>query len=241
MIRWMTILLVGSIIANLILAVLVYRLWQHRKNAILAWAATEEWVGQQNRNKTPAPAEPNSHKIVLLGASITQAFNPDDYFTENPFINKGINGQYSGQYLLRFKKDIIDYHPRAVIIKLCAIHVTRDIPLQISYDNIEMMTQLAQVNDIQPVLASMIPVTRTFDQNRSPKDITREIKEFNQWVESYCERNQLVYLDYFGVLADESGYLKPQYSTDGMHLNSKGYDLFATKLESMLSTLGEHD
>ncbi len=224
-----------SIGLNIGAGILVIRLWQHRRNAILAWAATESWVGEQNRKaSSPASGKGNKNNIILLGASITQAFDLDAYFPNHSFINKGINGQLSGQYLLRFKKDVIDYDPDAVVIKLCAINITRDIPLQVSYDNIEMMTLLALANNIIPVLATMIPVTAAFDKKRSPKSITNEIIIFNQWLKKYADDHGLEYLDYCTSLSDEKGYLRPAYSSDGMHLNIKGYDIMAMELARIL-------
>ena len=101
-----------------------------------------------------------------------------------------MDGQFSGNYLLRFKRDVIDLKPRAVVIKLCAINITRDIPFEVSRNNVMMMTQLAVANGIEPVLASIVPITKEFDKRRSPKDITTEIKQFNKWLKNYAAENK---------------------------------------------------
>lgn len=230
--------IITSLLGNLVGIFALYKALAYRKNMILAWAATEEWV---SKYPYPVAADSNaapSRKIVLLGASITQLWDLDRYFGKgHPFINKGLNGQFSGQYLLRFKRDVIDWHPKAVIIKLCAINITRNIPFEVSRDNIIMMTQLAQANVIQPILASMIPVTEQFDQRRSPKDITKEIIEFNTWLKSYAQEHEFQYLDFFSAMADDKGYLKPELSSDGLHPNERGYDAMSRLLTFQLKDL----
>ena len=101
--KWILIILIISILSNLCAIFIVLKLWQHRKNAVLAWAATEEWVGEQNKKTKGTEVAARSDKIVLLGASITQRFDQNKYFEGEPFINCGVNGHLSGQYLLRFK------------------------------------------------------------------------------------------------------------------------------------------
>lgn len=231
-------IIITSLLGNLVGIFVLYKALAYRKNMILAWAATEEWVSKYSY---PAAAESNaatSRKIVLLGASITQLWDLDRYFGKgHPFINKGLNGQFSGQYLLRFKRDVIDWHPKAVVIKLCAINITRKIPFEVSRDNIIMMTQLARANDIQPILASMIPVTEQFDKRRSPKDITKEIMEFNAWLKSYAQEHEFQYLDFFSAMADDKGYLKPELSRDGLHPNEKGYEVMSRIMKFQLKEL----
>lgn len=231
-------LLIVSILGNLFGIFVLYKALAYRKNMILAWAATEEWVSKSQYPPATDSARAASKKIVLLGASITQLWELERYFgADHPFVNKGINGQFSGQYLLRFKRDVIDCHPKAVVIKLCAINITRNIPFEISRDNVIVMTQLAQANGIQPILASTIPVTEEFDRRRSPKDITQEIKEFNTWLKSYAQQHQFLFLDFFSAMSDDNGYLKPELSRDGLHPNDRGYEVMSRLMKLQLKDL----
>jgi lysophospholipase L1-like esterase len=51
--------------------------------------------------------------------------------------------------------------------------------------------------------------------------------ELNGWLKEYCEKNKLVYLDYFSAMVDEEGFLKRELSEDGLHPNGKGYAVMA--------------
>lgn len=53
-----------------------------------------------------------------MGNSITQqwsVFNKD-FFSNNPFVNRGIGGQTSPQMLVRFKPDVVNLNPKSVVI-----------------------------------------------------------------------------------------------------------------------------
>ena len=60
--------------------------------------------------------DPN--RVVFMGNSITEGwlyFNKS-FFIENPFINRGIGGQTTPQMLIRFKPDVVNLNPKAVVI-----------------------------------------------------------------------------------------------------------------------------
>ena len=63
--------------------------------------------------KPPAPGE---NRVVFFGDSITDIWHLDEYFPGKPYVNRGIGGQTTPQMLVRFRQDVIDLHPKVVII-----------------------------------------------------------------------------------------------------------------------------
>ncbi|MCS2404200.1 GDSL-type esterase/lipase family protein [Bacteroides salyersiae] len=53
-----------------------------------------------------------------MGNSITIGWlnNCPEFFKDRPYINRGISGQTTPQMLLRFRQDVIDLQPKAVVI-----------------------------------------------------------------------------------------------------------------------------
>ena len=49
-------------------------------------------------------------------------------------------------------------------------------------------------------------------------------------IKSYCAKNKVIYLDYFSEMNDGKNGMIAEYTTDGVHCTSKGYD----KMESMV-------
>ncbi len=50
------------------------------------------------------------------GDSITDIWHLEEYFPGKPYINRGIGGQTTPQMLVRFRQDVINLHPKVVII-----------------------------------------------------------------------------------------------------------------------------
>lgn len=67
-------------------------------------------------NAKLAPPAKDENRVVFIGDSITAGWKLDEYFPNQPFINRGIGGQTTSQILLRFRQDIINLKPKAVVI-----------------------------------------------------------------------------------------------------------------------------
>lgn len=196
-----------------------------------AFAQTGDWENLKRyaaANKAlPAPA-PNENRVVFMGNSITEGWITADsaFFAGRPYINRGISGQTTPQMLLRFRNDVIDLKPKAVVI-LAGINDiagnTGPVSLEYIFGNIVSMVQLAKVNNIQPILCAVLPA---FDFPwRKGLEPAGKIIRLNALLQAYAMRHNLIYVDYFSAMADEKGGLKPNYSTDGVHRTLAGYKI----------------
>ena len=57
-------------------------------------------------------------RVVFMGNSITEGWvrTHPDFFKTNGYIGRGISGQTSYQFLLRFREDVINLSPALVVI-----------------------------------------------------------------------------------------------------------------------------
>ena len=64
-----------------------------------------------------APAK-GEKRVVLMGNSITDGWprTRPEFFKDNNIIGRGISGQTSYQFLLRFREDVINLQPKVVVI-----------------------------------------------------------------------------------------------------------------------------
>jgi lysophospholipase L1-like esterase len=95
-------------------------------------------------------------------------------------------------------------------------------------ENLQLMTELAQLHGIKVVLCSVTPVSDygsvKMTARRSPSDILK----LNAWLKEYAARSHAIYCDYFDALVDKKGMMKKGTSRgDGLHPNDKGYALMA--------------
>jgi len=173
---------------------------------------------------------PSGIAVVFMGNSITEGWvnASPEFFSENNYIGRGISGQTTPQMLIRFTPDVLDLHPKAVVI----LAGTNDIAgntgfssVKMITDNIRAMAQLAVANDIKVILCSVLPVFEyPWRAGLEPVD---KIEETNQWLKEYALQNGHIYLDYFSKMADEKKGLKKEFSEDGVHPNHKGYSVMA--------------
>jgi lysophospholipase L1-like esterase len=71
---------------------------------------------KQIQRKAAIDATETGEKVVFMGDSITEFWsNVHPILSEKSYINRGI-GQTSPQMLLRFRADVIDLKPAAVVI-----------------------------------------------------------------------------------------------------------------------------
>ena len=168
-------------------------------------------------------------RIVFMGNSITQDWIHfrKDFFIDNSFVNRGIGGQTTPQMLIRFKPDVVNLNPRAVVIMAGINDIAQNTgPISINNiaENIISMIEIANAYNIKVFICSTLPAIDfpwSPGLNPGPKVI-----ELNSILKTYCYKNNITYVDYFKLMADENGGLKvPDFTSadDLVHPNINGY------------------
>lgn len=182
--------------------------------------------------------EPN--RVVFMGNSITEGWSnfDKDFFINNPFVNRGISGQTTPQMLIRFRPDVVNLNPKAVVI-LAGINDiagnTGPISLENTAENIISMADIAKANNIKVYICSTLPA---IDFPWSPGiEPGPKVIKLNSILKNYCDQNNITYVDYFTSVADDKGGLKvPEYTTadDLVHPNLAGYKVMEKIILSAL-------
>ena len=187
------------------------------------WANLKKYDSENKELSTT----PTSKRIVFMGDSITEFWKVNDSsFFDKSKINRGISGQTTPQMLLRFPQDVISLKPEAVII-LAGINDIAENNGPISnegiLENIIAMSELAKANNIKVILCSILPANR-FNWNLKISPANRVI-ELNKMIQSYANKNKIIYVDYFSQMVDDENGLQKQYGEDGVHPNKEGYEV----------------
>ena len=191
--------------------------------------AQEDWFGF-NRFKADNERIIQSGvfpEVVFMGNSITEywAHYHPEFFDEHNYCGRGIGGQTSAQMLMRFTADVINLHPKAVVIMAGTNDVAHNaywVEPDKVVDNIVAMCQLARANDIVPIISS-IPPCNFFVWNPEIKKAGETIVDINKNLMAYAEANGIVYVDYHAALADDQNGLPKELSDDGCHPNPDTY------------------
>jgi lysophospholipase L1-like esterase len=189
---------------------------------------------------TLAPPAPKENRVVFLGDSITDYWKLADYFPGKPYLNRGIDGQTTPQMLVRFRQDVIDLHPKVLVV-LAGTNDIAGVTGPVRNEDIESnyasMAELARAHHIRVVFASLLPAnnyTREAKENFALRP-RGKILALNGWLRDYCAKNGLVYLDYFSALIDQQGLLRRDLSDDGLHPNPAGYKIMAPLAEKAIT------
>jgi lysophospholipase L1-like esterase len=191
-------------------------------------------------NAALAPPAAGEKRVVFFGDSITDFWKLADYFPGKPYINRGISGQTTPQMLVRFRQDVIELHP-AVVVMLAGTNDIAGNTGPMRNEDIEAnyasMAELARAHGIRMVFSSVTPVHNYTDRSkdlfaqRSPA----RILALNAWLKDYCQKDGLVYLDYFSAMVDDKGMLKKDLADDGLHPNDAGYKIIVPLAEKAIA------
>jgi lysophospholipase L1-like esterase len=185
----------------------------------------------------PAAGE---NRVVFFGDSITDGWKLADYFPGKPYVNRGIGGQTTPQMLVRFRQDVVDLHPKAVVILAGTNDIAGNTGPTRNQDieaNLASMADLARRQGIRLVFSSVLPVHNyTGDaKNFFAQRPMARILALNEWLKGYCEGSGDVYLDYFSAMVDDQGLLKKDLADDGLHPNVAGYRIMAPLAEAAIA------
>ena len=191
--------------------------------------AQEDWFGF---NRFRADNERiiqsgNFPEVVFMGNSITEnwAYYHPDFFSQHNYCGRGIGGQTSAQMLLRFTADVINLHPKAVVIMAGTndvAHNTYWVEPNKVVENVVAMCNLAKAHGIVPIISS-IPPCASFVWNPEIKNAAQTIVDINKDLKAYADANGIVYVNYHAALADEQNAFPKALSDDGCHPNPDTY------------------
>ncbi len=198
------------------------------------WANIKRYSAADSTLAAPLPDE---KRVVFMGNSITDGWiNADpSFFNGKPYYDRGISGQTTGQMLVRFREDVINLKPTVVVILAGINDIAQNngpTKLEDTFGNIASMAELAQANHIKVVISSVLPAIEIpwrKGLNPGPK-----VARLNAMLKAYCEKNNLVYLDYFTAMADDKKGLPLALSGDGVHPNLAGYKMMEPLAEKAI-------
>ncbi len=207
----------------------------------MQFAFAQDWPNLnrfKGENASLGEASASEKRVVFMGNSITEGWieiHPE-FFAAKSYVNRGISGQTTPQMLIRFRADVVELKPKAVLILAGTNDIagnTGPATLEMIEDNIISMTQLAKANGIKVILCSVLPA---FDYPWKPGlEPADKIIALNKMIKDYAAKSGSIYLDYYSALVDERKGMKAEYSKDGVHPNREGYKIMEPLAEKAIA------
>jgi acyl-CoA thioesterase-1 len=132
-------------------------------------------------------------------------------------LNRGINGDLTSGMLERFSRDVVDEKADYVVILGGTNDLGWGFDPAIIVHNLTTMYDAALNKGIVPVACS-VPSILGFDALIPPR------LQLNRMIRTEAEKRSVPFVDFFTATADlQTNRLSEDYSADGLHLNTKGY------------------
>lgn len=199
------------------------------REALVAQRRARDWGQVGYYRAANAALAGQAVEAVFIGSSITEMWAlADPELFSNGVVGRGISGQTSPQMLVRFMADAIALAP-AIVHLLCG---TNDIAgntgpstPQDYFNNVRAMVTLAQAHGATVILGSILPC--------GPH--AARVAELNAGLQSLAGEMELVWADYYPVLATDDGAIRPGLARDGLHPVAEGYALLRPVVDAALA------
>lgn len=173
---------------------------------------------------------------LFLGDSITDFYDLDKYYEGLPAVNSGISGNTTEDILNDMKGRVYDYNPSKVFLLIGTNDLIHDISVDDIATNIEKIVN--EINSNEPhseiYVESVYPVNDNLDEDMVDVRNNDDIMEINEKIKKYCEDNGYTYINMYDKLLDEDGNFNEEYTDDGLHPNSRGYEVITDEIKKFL-------
>jgi lysophospholipase L1-like esterase len=164
--------------------------------------------------------------IAMLGNSLTAYADWDELLGRKDVQNFGVADFSVKQLSWLLANWVIPSKPTFCFINGGQEDIMLGVPLERIAEDYSMILDSLLDNGIKPVVQSTLMRWEDVEGNRQTERI-------NQLLKSICIKRHIDFINLNTVLSGKNG-LKPQYTTDGMHLNSRGYELWSIMLKDYL-------
>jgi lysophospholipase L1-like esterase len=214
------ILWVSILINLLLLGDFIFQKWyiKPRKIANIDW-----WHEQRKALQQNLPIDTGA--VIFLGNSIIERYPIQEMFGSPRLKNRGISGDLTLGLLDRVN-DVVKQMPSALFIEGGINDFENDLSPQNTLNNFKTLVQRIKhkLPNCKIYVLAVMPVQR----------YVADIQLYNQMLQKYCTTNQLVWIDTYSpflLQKTTETHANEALTTDGLHLNDKGYRLLTNLLQ----------
>lgn len=170
--------------------------------------------------------------IVMLGDSMILYNEWDEQFSNINVINRGIGGDTT-KGLLRRLSEVTGGHPKEIVLMIGTNDLGMRVPEEQILENylliLQRIKQEAPKTNI--IMTSLLPINKTIRKTHVKND---QIISLNRQLTKLAKEQEIPMIHLYELfLKDEQ--LDAQYTSDGLHLNGKGYKLWVENLQKYVT------
>ncbi len=167
--------------------------------------------------------------IVFVGDSITAGGQWQEWFPEYSVSVEATPGDVTDRLVERLPA-IIDLQPETMAILIGANDFGQNRSVEYVVRSIEYFLAMVRQD---------VPGSRTLVQSIMPRgrEYSSDIQDANRHLRQYAQNVHAQYLDLWPAMATEEGELRPELTTDRLHLTPEGYEAWLGELRPALERL----
>jgi lysophospholipase L1-like esterase len=196
----------------------------------------QQWVDQLRQEANVVVAQKPEHLTILAGDSISLWFPQDLLPSDRTWLNQGISGETSAGLLKRL--NLFDQtKPQTIFVMIGINDLIKGHDNKTLLDNQGKIIRDLKANHpkSQIVVQSILPhgddQTKWEGRDRLLAIPSDRIQDLNQQLEAIAQQEGVYFLDLYSLFADTQGNLRPDLTTDGLHLSPAGYRIWSIALQ----------
>ena len=176
--------------------------------------------------------------VVFVGDSLIGGWKTlSKDFPELKIANRAIGGDVSRGVLFRFKEDVLDLNPRAIVLCVGSNDLSTQTNPANAITNITTIVDMARkANPTIPIIICTIPPREAANAPLKPgalKDLNTRLTSFG------ATQKNLVVVDLFTALAKPDGSIDPEnFGKDHIHLVAPGFTKWTALMRPAFVSLG---
>ena len=182
----------------------------------------KNWQNEVEKQKTMYS---NRKDIIFIGDSHIEQCEWQEIFPSLKVGNRGIGGETSGALLTRLESAVLP-GTSVVVVQIGVNDIFSGLEPEEVSENYKLIIEYFKKNSVKMV------VTLPFISRYYPEK-NKKISELNATLSAIFQKEGISYIDMNGTFSP-GGTLLLEFSSDGVHLNSKGYVAWIEKLKEKL-------
>jgi len=202
----------------------------------------KEWA--KRFKKINGEVKKRNYDLIFVGDSITQGFQGagkatwEKYYSKRNALNLGFSGDRTEHVLWRLNNGNLKNQKKVKVIVLMVSTNNTGHKKQDPSETAEGIEQILSTLRARCPEAKVL-LLGVFPRGEQPDDPPRKInEEVNAKLASMSDGEQFHYMDISSHFLNEEGLLSKEIMPDTLHLNEKGYDIWAKAIEPKLIELG---
>ncbi|MDG2343090.1 MAG: GDSL-type esterase/lipase family protein [Flavobacteriales bacterium] len=150
----------------------------------------------------------------------------------------GISGDFS-EGLIKRIDNVVNYNPKNVFIMIGINDIIEKVPLSEIKANYIKIIELIENRcpETNIYIQSTLPTTGLRSLLSSSKGINIKVQDLNKFLYKTTKEKNIVFIDMYLDYTNQNNELKKELTTDGIHLNSKGYSIWESYIKNYINTI----